>query len=193
MTWIRLDADMPWHEKIIALPNDTARFAFVKTLCAAKVRSRSSFSPESLREMLGTHAKAIPHLVAAGLLDEENGKLVVHDFEDYQRKALQAERQQRHRNVTEALPQRDMSVTEASPTGRNGTNGTYPPSPPRTFMGYRPKPERLPGEAVVPRHDGSHANCEVCEAMKAAPSIEEQQAASLADAIRKTAEREAGA
>ena len=162
MTWIRLDADMPWHEKIIALPNDTARFAFVKMLCAAKVRSRSAFSPESLREMLGTHARAIPHLVAAGLLDEQDGKLIVHDFEDYQRKALQAERQQRHRNVTEALPERDMIVTGASPTGRNGTNGTYPPSPPTTFMGWKPRSERAPGEAATLIHDGTHRYADTC-------------------------------
>lgn len=176
MTWIRLDADMPWHEKIIALPNDTARFAFVKMLCAAKVRSRSSFSPGSLREMLGTHARAIPALVAAGLLDEEDGKFVVHDFEDYQRRALQAERQQRHRSVTEALPERDMSVTRASPTGRDdtGRNGTPPPTPPRgTFMGYRPKPATVPDPIDL-------------------ADIERQHAASLEDAIRKTQEREAG-
>jgi hypothetical protein len=62
MTWIRIDADMPWNDKVTGLPNDTARFAFVKVLCAAKVRGRSSFSEQSLREALGSHAKAIPAL-----------------------------------------------------------------------------------------------------------------------------------
>ena len=166
MSWLRIDADMPWNDKIIGLPNDTARFAFVKVLCAAKVRSRSSFSPQTLREVLGSHAKAIPALVDAHLLDEEDGRIVVHDFDKYQRLALQAERQQRYR-------ERHTSVTPASPTGRDGTNGTYPPNPPTTFMSFPPKKV-----ASVP------SPIDLAD-------IERQQAESLADAIRKTVEREA--
>jgi hypothetical protein len=138
MTWIRIDADMPWNDKVTGLPNDTARFAFVKVLCAAKVRGRSSFSEQSLREALGSHAKAIPALVAAGLLDEEGPVLTVHNFEEYQRLALQADRQRRYR-------ERHASVTETSPTGRNGTGRDVTPSisPPQTFMGWKPNLDEI--------------------------------------------------
>jgi hypothetical protein len=143
VTWLRVDADMPWHDKVVGLPNDTARFAFVKALCAAKIRGRSTFTAASLREQLGSHARAIPALVAAGLLDEDGDMLTVHDFEEYQRKAGQVERQQRHRAVTPAS--RDghaENVKETSPTGQDSTgrDSTPPPTPPRgTMMGFRPK------------------------------------------------------
>ena len=37
-----------------------------------------------------------------------------------------------------------------------------------TFMGWKHRePERLPGEAVVPRHNGQHPDCLVCGTVKA--------------------------
>ena len=144
MTWLRLDADMPWHDKVVGLPNDTARFAFVKVLCAAKVRGKSTFTPASLKESLGSHSRAIPALIAAGLLDQEDGLLIVHDFDDYQRRAGHAEAQQRYRSrSTGGSPDDHGGITETSPTGHTGrdvTGPTSPPTPPRgTFMGFRPK------------------------------------------------------
>lgn len=116
MTWLRIDADMPWHDKIVGLPNDTARFGFVKALCAAKVRGRAAFSESSLKEAMGSHAKAIPQLIEAGLLEQRDGKIEVHDFDDYQRKALGAERQQRYRERHASVTD---SVTPALPTGQD--------------------------------------------------------------------------
>jgi hypothetical protein len=73
----------------------------------------------------------------------------------------------------------------------NGVGGVGEGEP-VSFIRYPSRPpERLPGEAVVPRHDGSHSDCSVCDAVNAAGSIEQQQAASYEDAIRKTREREA--
>jgi hypothetical protein len=155
--WLRIDADMPWHDKIIGLPNDTARFAFVKVLCAAKVRSKSSFAIASLREVLGSHARAIPALVAAGLLDENDGTVTVHDFDDYQRKAGHAEAQERYRQRSRGD---HTDITETSPTGHTGhTDKTTPKSPSgtTTFMGWRPKPTD---------HFGQHPDCAVCEPIR---------------------------
>lgn len=171
MSWLRIDADMPWNDKIIGLPNDTARFAFVKVLCAAKVRGKSRFSPASLKEVLGSHARAIPALIDAGLLEQEEGAVVVHDFDDYQRKAGHAEAQQRYRSkVTDESPAGHEAVTGKSPTYKTGhteRDKTSPPTPPRgnganapgtppVYMGYPPKPK--PG-----LHDGQHGkDCGVC-------------------------------
>ena len=141
VTWLRVDADMPWHDKVVGLPNDTARFAFVKVLCAAKIRGRSTFTIESLKEQLGSHGRAIPALVAAGLLDEKGGVVSVHGFDEYQRKAGHAEAQARYRGKS-----RDdhATITETSPTGQDSTgrDKTSPPTPPRgTFMGMKPRPQ----------------------------------------------------
>lgn len=139
MTWLRVDADMPWHDKVVGLPNDTARFAFVKVLCAAKIRGRSTFTVESLREQLGSHARAIPALIAAGLLDEKGGVVTVHDFEEYQRRAGHAEVMQRSRARSR---EGHTEVTETSPTEQDSTGRdvTSPPTPPRgTFIGMKPR------------------------------------------------------
>ena len=164
MTWLRVDADMPWHDKVVGLPNDTARFAFVKALCAAKIRGRSTFTAASLREQLGSHARAIPALVTAGLLDEQGDMLTVHDFEEYQRKAGQVERQQRHRSVTPASRSgHTENVTETSPTEQDSTgrDKTSPPTPPRgTMMGFPPRSPK-PGS-----HEGQHPNCGPCAPLR---------------------------
>jgi hypothetical protein len=153
MTWLRVDADMPWHDKVVGLPNDTARFAFVKVLCAAKIRGRSTFTAASLREQLGSHARALPALVAAGLLDEKGDMLSVHGFDEYQRKAGHAEAQQRYREKsTGGSPQDHGGITETSPTEQDVRDVTYkPPSPPTGTFG---------GRGV---HDGRHGeSCMAC-------------------------------
>jgi hypothetical protein len=151
VTWLRVDADMPWHDKIVGLPNDTARFAFVKVLCAAKIRGRSTFSKGSLKEQLGSHAKALPALVAAGLIQEEadGERLSVRDFDEYQRKAGHAEAQERYRDKSRGD---HTGITESSPTEQYVTRrDVTPPNPPTgTFA----------GRGV---HDGRHGpNCTVC-------------------------------
>jgi hypothetical protein len=156
MTWLRVDADMPWHDKVVGLPNDTARFAFVKALCAAKIRGRSTFTAASLREQLGSHARSLPALVSAGLIDEDGDMLTIHDFDDYQRRAGHAEVMQRSRSRSRGG---HTEVTETSPTEQDSTGRdvTSPPTPPRgTFLGMRPK--SAPGS-----HDGQHGEtCMVC-------------------------------
>lgn len=172
MTWLRVDADMPWHDKVVGLPNDTARFAFVKVLCAAKIRGRSTFSKGALKESLGSHARAIPALVAAGLLEESDGgeRLSVHGFDEYQHRAGHAEAQQRYREKSRPG---HAPITETSPTRQDRTerDNTSPPTPPRgdganaqeprPFMGFRAKPGS---------HLGQHPNCAVCAPLRKAPA-----------------------
>lgn len=145
MSWLRVDADMPWHDKVVGLPNDTARFAYLKVLCAAKIRGRSTFTLASLREQMGSHARSIPALVDAGLLESDGARVTVHDFEDYQRKASHAESQARHREVTRASRDGHADITETSPTRHTGQDVTKPPTP-------------LRGKG----HNGQHPNCTVC-------------------------------
>ena len=165
MTWFRVDADMPWHDKVVGLPNDTARFAFVKALAAAKIRGRSTFTLASLREQLGSHARAIPALVSAGLLDEDGTMISVHGFDEYQRRAGHAEAQQRYRSKsTGGSPDDHPTITERSPTGQDSTgrDKTSPPTPPRgTFMGMRPKASPSPDD-VKRQQDEAWTRCAKC-------------------------------
>jgi len=104
--------------------------------------------------------RAYRALVAAGLVLES-------DSSGYTIKGLQAERERRadagrigaakrwhsERNATAMLDE-----TRRDETRQEGANGNAP-----TFMGWKPKYERAPGEAANPRHDGSHpATCLVC-------------------------------
>lgn len=204
--WLRIDADLPWHDKVVGLSSDAARWAYVKVLCIAKQHGREVFSTATLTELLGKHGKHIPALVTVGLLDEKSDKVAVHDFSDYQRRTGHAEAQGRYRSkVTSGSPpesgQDHATITEGSRedhdkslTGQDIQDihtGQSEKEKPTTFMGYRPKatppPERLPGEAVAPTHDGRHgASCLICAPMLAAKSIDQQQAESLADNIAKT-------
>lgn len=139
MVWIRIDADAPWHDKVLDLPNDSARFGWVKALCLAKQHGREEFRVATLTERLGRHGKYVAAMLRVGLLDDlGDGRVAVHDFTDYQRRAANQERQARHRqrnaeNVTEPLPDRDATVTQPSHTGQDrqdntGQDRTEPPS-----------------------------------------------------------------
>lgn len=170
MTWLRVDADMPWHDKVVGLPNDTARFAYIKAMCSAKIRGRSSFSKGSLKESLGSHARAIPALVAAGLLDvsEDGERYSVHDFDDYQRRASHAEVMRRSR---ERSREGHTEVTETSPTRQDSTgrDSTSPPTPPRgAMMGWRPKRSTPVDPEDVRRQDKEAwtAKCADCGTLK---------------------------
>lgn len=166
MTWLRVDADMPWNDKVVGLPNDTARFAFVKVLCAAKIRGRSSFSKGSLKEQLGSHARALPALVAAGLIEqsEDGERYSVRDFDDYQRRASHAEVMQRSRARSR---EGHTEVTGTSPTEQNRTvrDKTTPPTPPGgTMMGFR---SRASSEDVKRQHEEEWTlTCADCGVLK---------------------------
>ena len=146
---------MPWHDKVVGLPNDTARFAFVKVLCAAKIRGRSTFTAASLREQLGSHARAIPALVTAGLLDENGDMLSVHGFDEYQRKAGHAEAQQRYRQKsTDGSPDDHAPITKRSPTEQDSTGRDMTPPYP---------PSGSTSAFARSSHDGRHGrDCMVC-------------------------------
>ncbi len=108
------------------------------------------------------------------------------------------ERQGRHMEPTsDASPDADhvtRHAVEAEAVSGSNSGGGVTPSRPTTFMGYRPRrpePPPLPGEAAVVRHDGQHADCSICSAVGGAGDIEQQHAASLAEAIARTKEREA--
>ena len=130
MPWLRVEADLPWNPKILDLPSDADRWAYLKALCLAKQRQSATFPRNTLAEFLGTNRRAIPALVRAGLLDESEGQLAVHDFDDYQRRAGNAERQERfrerHGGVTDESRNgnaggNDPNVTETLPTRRDMT------------------------------------------------------------------------
>jgi hypothetical protein len=128
---------------------------------------------------LGRRNPAINLLIEVGLV-------IVKPGNRYSMRGMEAERERRSDAGRNAAAVRWQSVRNADPmlvraeqSRAEQTNGQSPP----TFMGYRPKAgppaERLPGEAFVPRHEGQHPDCAICATLKDAPSIEEQQAASL--------------
>lgn len=118
--WWRADADTDESDKlVVGLPDDTARWAWFKTMCRAKTqRQMGVFGSEAhLRGLLGpTYAAAVPDMVAAGILHvwpvtrrscpdlrckkayedvDRRGSLVVHDFRQMQRDPSAADRQAR--------------------------------------------------------------------------------------------------
>jgi hypothetical protein len=80
----KVNASMPWHDKVAELPSDSVRWAYLKAICAAKQRESGIFSKPALTEALGTHARHIPVLVKARLIDQDGQKYSVHDFDEHQ-------------------------------------------------------------------------------------------------------------
>lgn len=124
----KINASMALHDKIIDLPSDAARWAFLRAILAAKHRDSPEFSKAALQEALGTYSRHIPTLVRARLIDQQGSKYVIHDFDEHQgpldstaAKRMRAYRQrQRIERESESSPQDSNGVDNVTVT-RNVT------------------------------------------------------------------------
>jgi hypothetical protein len=84
---ILVDALLPSHPKIAALPSDAARWAYIVVLTAAKWRKPEGefVSIVHLKACIGPGpSRHIEALKRAGLLDVDAGVVRVHDWDHYQ-------------------------------------------------------------------------------------------------------------
>jgi hypothetical protein len=218
--YIRVSPDFYERKVLAQKYPPGAALALIGCLCLAETQpTRGHFRDRKvLAVLLDSQAKWIPFLVDHGDLIEQASypRLYVDGWQEWQEgdvtvpermARLRARKRGDTPEVTPPVTVADTvpvtppvttariaeAVSGALDNGGGGDGAPYNGSPqPTTFMGFRPRPEpeRLPGEAIVPIHDGSHGpECDVCFPLTRVGSIEEQHAASMADAARKTAER----
>jgi hypothetical protein len=83
-SWIRLDNTAGIHDRVLALPDDAARWQWVVTLMLASQRDSADFSGRTA--LLHAHVTdaSIDAMLSAGLLTETGGTLTIRDWQDYQ-------------------------------------------------------------------------------------------------------------
>ena len=108
--WFKVKVGLISSDKVGALPNDSARWGWVKVLAEAKTQRRMGLfaSTAHLGELIGRQARFIPQYVTVGLLhvapamcercrasysDATAPEVVVHDYRREQRDPTDADRQ----------------------------------------------------------------------------------------------------
>jgi hypothetical protein len=144
VSWLRLHVDTPDHPKVVDLPNDAARWAYVVVLCEAKraVPPGGWASERHFRHCLGRQARYLDDLLAVGLLEREGDRIVVHDWRDYQTDPTAASRQRRRRVTAQSLDSHgdvtaqsrdshgDVTASRARSESESESESERPPSPP---------------------------------------------------------------
>lgn len=144
-----------------------------------------------LAVLLGPQARWIPFLIEKGDLVErdELPRLYIDGWHEWQEgdvtvpermARLRHRREQRTVGVTAPVTP-DVTVPVTTPRSDGGRrsgggggsggadkSGGGSPSNGAPRPGYANGPERLPGEAPVPKHEGQHEDCLVCEPIRAA-------------------------
>ena len=160
--WLRLHYHAPKSPKVMALPSDAARWAWIVALCEAKQQTREGewASEAHLRAVLGRHAKHLQALIEARLVVRmKDGRMLINSWNewqtDFRHDPTHAERQRRYRErVTSSA---DVTVT--SPHDPPTDRPTDLPAQARargagTGAGSFSKPGL---------HDGKHGpTCSVC-------------------------------
>ena len=99
-SWVAMDVMVFDHATIQSL-TDTQKIAFFMTICKAKLLRRGGEFRDRrhLAGLLGpSYARAIPRLIAEGLLEEsQSGLVTISNYSHWQVDATSAERQARHR------------------------------------------------------------------------------------------------
>ena len=99
-SWVAMDV-MVFDHPVIQSLTDTQKVAFFMTICKAKLlRHGGEFRDRRyLAGLLGTsYGRAIPRLIAEGLLEEsQSGLVTISNYSHWQVDATSAERQRRHR------------------------------------------------------------------------------------------------
>ena len=99
-SWVAMDV-MVFDHPVIQSLTDTQKVAFFMTICKAKLLRRGGEfrDRKHLAGLLGVaYARAIPRLIAEGLLEESSiGVVTISNYSHWQVDATSAERQRRHR------------------------------------------------------------------------------------------------
>jgi len=86
VTWLKLWATAWKHPKMVALKNDSERYAYIVALQEQKALGGKPFyTPRHFAVCVGPYAKHLKALLAVGLMDRlADGSLTVHDFDERQ-------------------------------------------------------------------------------------------------------------
>ena len=132
MSWIKLDAFIHKHHKLTSLPTDSARWAFIVTLCEGKVWAGRWQDRAHYRSCIGPLARHLTALVSEGLMEiTEDGSVIIHDWEGYQRdpdpKAAERARRwrdERKANAVRTDGERNTNGSERSSRARSDNDST---------------------------------------------------------------------
>lgn len=119
MVWARFDDSFPEHPKVHAL-SDGAGWLLVRTICLC---CRYLTDGKITRSWANGHSKHLKELIAAGLVDEREDGLWIHDFDQFQplRADVLARRETRARAGRLGAEKR---------WGTHGKQGSTPVAPP---------------------------------------------------------------
>lgn len=129
MGWITLDVGLVEHPKLVGLPSHAARWGWITVLVAAKrQRIPGTFADRRhAATVVGEYRRFLDAYVRAGLLDESEDGLTVHDWQAYQRDPTGADRtarwrdKQRHEPVTPPV----TPPSPVTPEGRRDRRARY--------------------------------------------------------------------
>lgn len=153
--WIRVEADIHRHPKVVALPSTAARWAFVVTLAEGKAVDGRWTSVRHYRACVPPQeARYLPAMISVGLVVMDGDAVVIHDWDDYQvsrKDPTAAERMRRHRDRQrdgERDASQDRDVT------RNGSRTSRavslsPSLSPSQTIPEEPSPVRSPGSDAL--------------------------------------------
>lgn len=160
MPWIRVDDDMPHHPKIAGLSDPAFRWVFLGLSYANRFLTNGDLPAL----FLGTCPEPIQReLVASGVWKSRRGRVVIHDYLEYQpTKAEVRDAQKKNRDRQTRFRKRLQAAREVTPASRvsNGvTNGV----PIRHVTSRHdptkrsPKPPSVEGGVKVVRADREEA------------------------------------
>jgi hypothetical protein len=99
-SWIRVSALLPRNKKIVALPSDGARFAWIAALCAGKFCEQPGVweSEAQWQESLGRRSRWLEAFITSGLMSRTDaGRVQVKNWEEWQSDPGVTDRVRKHR------------------------------------------------------------------------------------------------
>lgn len=151
MTWITIDVALAKHPKLAELPNDSARYGWIVTLCEAKTQRRPGTfaSDRHFREVLGRYARFLQDYIGARLLErDEDGALHVHDWRRHQWAVAKA----RHRddnNETSGGQEEDASRAVPVPVYVSSTEEGVQGEEPDAAVEFQRRTGQFPGPKIL--------------------------------------------
>jgi len=100
-SWIRVSALLPRNKKMVALPSDSARFAWIVALCAGTFCDQPGAweSEAQWKEAMGRRAHWIEDFIRVGLmLKTDAGRVAVKNWEEWQSDPTARTRKERSEN-----------------------------------------------------------------------------------------------
>lgn len=148
--WIRVEADIHRHPKVVALPSPAARWAFLVTLAEGKAVEGRWASVAHYRACVPPQeARHLPAMISAGLVAMDGPAVVIHDWDDYQVVRKDPTAADRVRRYRERQRNGEQEPSPRNALRRNGlvTSRALSPS---LSMSVTPNEEDEPYQVAIP-------------------------------------------